>query len=315
MSDAAYKYDVAISFLSGDLDVGQKLAGLLRDRMNVFLFTDRQSEVAGADGIELLSSVFGAQARIAVVLYREGWGKTAWTGIEETAIKNRGLEQGWDFVLMIPLEANPTVPKWLPRAQIWLSYERYGLPTAVAVIERKLEELGGEAKPITAASRANEQARRVAWQGEREAKRGTQEGVDAAKAHVTALFDEIQKAVSQAPGADIQFKEARHNAARIWTKSPNREGTTVTLYWSLSWANVLNQSGLRVRLFEGYAPTAGEDIIAFENPTEVGGHEFDFEWGESGQWVWQHRDTKRYYDTAELAAFCIELLLDHSNRQ
>jgi len=60
---------------------------------------------------------------------------------------------------------------------------------------------------------------------------------------------------------------------------------------------------------------AGEDIIAFDNPTEVGEHEFDFEWGESGQWVWQHRDTKRYYDTAELAAFCIELLLDHSNRQ
>src|SRR2546425_6100190 len=42
--------------------------------------------------------------RSAVVFYREGWGKKGWTGVEETAIKNRGLEQGWDFVLMIPLE-------------------------------------------------------------------------------------------------------------------------------------------------------------------------------------------------------------------
>ena len=49
--------------------------------------------------------------------------------------------------------------------------------------------------------------------------------------------------------------------------------------------------------------------------TKVGEHEFDFELSESGRWTWQHRDTKRYYDTAELAAFCIGLLVDHSSRQ
>ena len=39
----------------------------------------------------------------------------------------------------------------------------------------------------------------------------------------------------------------------------------------------------------------GEGVIAFESAREIGKHNFDFEWGESGQWLWQHRDSKRYY--------------------
>ena len=314
MTDA-FTYDVAISFLGEDLALAEELAKLLRERMGVLLFAERQGDVAGSDGVDKLSAVFGKEARLAVVLHREGWGKTPWTGIEETAIKNRGLEHGWEFVVIIPLEAHPTLPKWLPRAQLWLSYERYGLPTAVAVLERKLEELGGEAKPVTAASRAKEQARRVASQKEREAKRGSVEGVEAAKANVTALFDELHKAVSQEPTADIAFKRVDHKAAKIWTQSPNHKGTTLTLYWSLAYSNVLNESELKVRLFEGFAPTAGEGLISFANPTEVAEHKFDFEFSDSRQWIWQHHDTKRYYNTAELAAFCVGLLIDRSNRQ
>ena len=78
---------------------------------------------------------------------------------------------------------------------------------------------------------------------------------------------------------------------------------------------MLNESELKVRLFEGFAPTAGEGLISFANPTEVAEHKFDFEFSDSRQWIWQHHDTKRYYNTAELAAFCVGLLIDRSNRQ
>ena len=57
-----FKYDVAISFLSADLEVAQQLAALLRDRMDVFLFTERQGDVVGADGVEQMTAVFGASA-------------------------------------------------------------------------------------------------------------------------------------------------------------------------------------------------------------------------------------------------------------
>lgn len=308
-----FGYDVAISFLADDLSLAEKLAGLLRDRMSVFLFTERQGDIAGSDGVETLSAVFAREARLAVVLYRPGWGETPWTRVEETAIKTRGLEQGWDFLLVIPVDTDPTVPVWVPRPQIWLSYARYGLPTAVAVLERKLEELGGEAKPVTAESRAREYARHSEWKAERERQRRSQEGVDAAKAHVTQLFDELERAVSHG-AADLAFEQRHPNVARIWTQLPDRKGTTVTLHWSQPWGNVLEQSALHVRLWRGYASVGGE-VLAFEEPVRLEGHEFDFEYGESGKWVWQHRGTRHTYETGQLAAFCVSVLLDHITSQ
>jgi len=275
-------YDVAISFLGDDLGLAEELANLLRHRMSVFLFTERQGDVAGSDGLDKLSSVFENEARLAVVLYRPGWGETPWTRVEETAIKNRGLAQGWDFLLVIPLDAEPTVPRWVPKTQIRLWYARYGLTTAVAVLERKLEEVGGEAKPVTAESRAREHARRAKWQAERERLRRSQEGVDAAKAHVAALFAELERAVAASAPADIAFKRVNAGSARLWSQSPDwgqspeARGTTVTFYWSQSWANVLDQSGLHVRLWRGFASAAGEGLIAFEKPRELEQHEFGF---------------------------------------
>jgi hypothetical protein len=59
-----FKYDVAISFLGDDLDLAEELAKLLQDRMSVFLFTERQGEIAGSDGLDTLSLMFGSQARL-----------------------------------------------------------------------------------------------------------------------------------------------------------------------------------------------------------------------------------------------------------
>src|SRR6266550_713059 len=195
----SFKYDVAISFLSGDVDVAKQLTELLRDRMDVFVFPEHQGDVVGPDGLEQMNAVFEKEARIVVVLYRDGWGKKGWTGVEETAIKNRGLEQGWDFVLMIPLEEHPTMPKWVPKANIWLSYPHYGLAAALPVIEHMLEQLGGEAKPVTAATHLARQARRNKWLTQREALRGSETGATAAKEQIVELVAELEKAVSSEP--------------------------------------------------------------------------------------------------------------------
>jgi len=310
----SFKYDVAISFLGADLDVAKQLTDLLRDRMEVFLFTERQGDVVGPEGIERMNAVYGKEARIAVVLYREGWGRKGWTGVEEAAIKNRGLEQGWDRVLMIPLEEHPTLPPWVPKANIWLSYPHYGLEAALPVIERMLEAVGGEAKPVTAATHLARQARHNAWQKEREAKRNSeQDGVAAANEYPAALLTELENTVANEPTAGFTFKQ-RGRSARIWTQAPEREGTTVTVGWSLPYRNVLEHSGLHVRVWEGYAALDGENLAAFEQPRERAAHEFDFEWSQARQWVWQDRQTRRTYDTAGLAAFCVGLLVELSRR-
>ncbi len=94
MNEEGFKYDVAFSFLAQDEGLATELCDLLQDRMRIFLYSKRQEDLAGTDGEETFNAVFGAQARLVVVLYRKGWGESPWTRIEETAIRNRAYKEG-----------------------------------------------------------------------------------------------------------------------------------------------------------------------------------------------------------------------------
>ena len=83
------------------------------------------------------------------------WGESPWTRIEETAIRNRAFEHGYDFVKVIPLDDKPTVPKWLPRTQLWVGLKRWGIAGAASVIEARIEELGGEPHQETIQERSD----------------------------------------------------------------------------------------------------------------------------------------------------------------
>jgi hypothetical protein len=130
---------------------------------------------------------------------------------------------------------------------------------------------------------------------------------------VAALFEELDTVLAQ--GAGPRFKAKTPRAARLWSNLPDDEGSTVTIYWSLQWGNSLDQSGLRVRLWRGYASAAGEDLAPREEPVELENHDFDFVYTETDKWMWQHRHTKREYDTGQLSSFCIGLLFDHITAQ
>ena len=78
----SYDYDVAFSFLARDEPIANQLNDLVQERLKTFLYSKHQEEIAGTDGEKAFNEVFGDQARIVVVLYRSGWGKTAWTRIE-----------------------------------------------------------------------------------------------------------------------------------------------------------------------------------------------------------------------------------------
>src|SRR5690606_38182685 len=110
-----FEYDVAFSFLASDEDLASRLNDLIKPRLTTFLYSKRQTEIAGADGEQRFNAIFGNEARTVVILYRKGWGETPWTRIEETAIRNRAYDEGYDFALFIPLDTPATVPPWLPR--------------------------------------------------------------------------------------------------------------------------------------------------------------------------------------------------------
>lgn len=51
------------------------------------------------------------------MLYRQMWGQTPWTRIEETAIKDSCLERGWTSLFFIVLDKDDKLPVWLPNTR------------------------------------------------------------------------------------------------------------------------------------------------------------------------------------------------------
>ena len=76
-----FKYDLGFSFLAKDESLAVRLCDLVKGRSRTFLYSDaeRQALLAGRDGEEVLSRVYGKESRIVVVLYRTGWGDQRFT--------------------------------------------------------------------------------------------------------------------------------------------------------------------------------------------------------------------------------------------
>jgi hypothetical protein len=112
-SNNAFKYDIAFSFVKEDEGLATQINDLVQDRYRTFLYSKAQEQLAGTDGEKTFNAVFGKEARIVAVLLRPEWGNTPWTRIEETAIRNRAHDEGYDFTTFIVTEPKTAIPKWL----------------------------------------------------------------------------------------------------------------------------------------------------------------------------------------------------------
>src|SRR5215469_4940287 len=148
------KYDVAISFLSKDEPTASAIYQKLTEGLSVFFFPRNQEELAGTDGLESMRKPFFDDSRVMVVLYQEPWGKTPWTRVEETAIKEACLQHGWERLFFMVLNQKDKIPVWLPTNHVRFNYADYGLEQAVGAIKARVQENGGQNRPLTALKRA-----------------------------------------------------------------------------------------------------------------------------------------------------------------
>lgn len=147
-------YDVAISFLRRDEPHALEIHSKLGENLKVFVYSKNQEELVGTDGLESFREVFRRGSRMVVVLYREGWGHTPWTRVEEAAIKDRFLEEGWQWLLFVMLDDTNTPPKWLPDSEIRLNYRQYGPEQLLGAIKLRSQRLGIVLRTETALDRA-----------------------------------------------------------------------------------------------------------------------------------------------------------------
>jgi hypothetical protein len=313
MGDDRFKYDVAFSFLAQDEELAIQINDLLKDRVTTFIYTQKQKEIAGTDGEETFNRVFGSEARTVFVLYREGWGKTPWTRIEETAIHNRGFEEGYDFALFAPLDKPPSIPKWYPKNRIWVGLERWGIEGAANIIETRVREAGGEPKEETAEQIAVRLGREIASEKTRQIFLHSENGVKSANNEIAKLLSELEKTVSNVAKngktVSLTFKKFSHECAVYGA------GFSVSLTWERTYSNTLESSALYLYLWKGAVRLLGDHSLSFERPEKIGEIEFGFDLDKAGKPVWRERGNKKHYSTEDLCKLCIVQLFGEIRNQ
>jgi hypothetical protein len=161
------EYDVAISFLATDQLIAGELADRLVESLKVFYYPRAQEKLAGTDGMESMRMPFVSGSRVTVILYREQWGKTEWTRLEESAIKDGCLARGWSTLMFVQLDEMSKQPRWLPTTHVRFAFERYGIDELVGAIKLRVQEHGGTIEKPDAASRAKRVHREADFLAER----------------------------------------------------------------------------------------------------------------------------------------------------
>jgi len=298
MSKQTFKYEVAFSFLSKDEDLAIQINNLLKDRLTTFIYPEKQKKLAGKDGEKIFNQVFGSDARIVFVLYRKDWGKTSWTRIEETAIHNRGFEEGYDFVTFASLDKAP-LPKWYPKNRIWIDIDRYGIEGAASVIETRVQEAGGEIREETVEDRAAKLRREITAEDERQKFLDSEEGVQSANKEVNKLFGKLEQAIKCPPEtkSSITLSVKRNTIKELKIYGDNFE---LLLQWSSSFSNTLKYSALYLFLIRHLSSYEKNKIIDIE---------FNFDLNRAGNPGWRDINSKMFYSTEDLAKEAITILL------
>ena len=207
MTKQEFKYEVAFSFLKQDESIAYDLNDRIQDRLSTFIYSKKQEELGGTDGEKKFNAVFYEQSRVVVVLYRDSWGHTPWTRIEETAIKNRAFGRGWDFLLIINLDVDSCLPTWIPKTYIWLDFQRFKAEGAIAVIDQKVKETGGQTRPETIEDRAERLKRLRISEKDRETFLRGHEAINAARQEVLSIVNKLRKLLPliEDPSTFLQF--------------------------------------------------------------------------------------------------------------
>lgn len=248
------KYDVAISFLTADEAIAAELNRRLSETMEVFFFPKRQQELAGTDGMETMRTPFYEDSRLMVVLYRESWGKTRWTAVEELAVKDACFNGEWNRLFFVALDRTSTLPGWLPPHYVRYNWEDFGPEEIVGAIRARVLENGGKPSPMTAMKQA---ALLRAEDDYRNARSSIEWklGIPAIQAQAKVLIEAIKEKCDEIKSAnhiDLDSEiDTRQQPRGLGCIITNRQ-VSLAAWWHQEYSNTIRDgAGLHVREFNG----------------------------------------------------------------
>ena len=311
MSTTAPQYDVAISFLSRDENTAAALYGRLSDGLSVFFYPRKQEKLAGTDGLETMRTPFLDDSRVVVVLYREPWGRTPWTGVEQIAIQESCLNQGWHRLFFIVLDKTSAVPIWLPQNHVRFNYEEFGLEQAIGAIKARVQECGGRIEPMTALRRAALYEEEVHYIQDRK-QIGSFQGMATAREKVTEVFAEIKRLCSEINAHGGSQITVGANAGCCVLRN---SAVSLVVGWRQSYTNSTDGCGLKVAEFNAQVPLPDTREYSMTEPTKLNETTFKPDLSRAREYGWNEEGKPdQFLSSIALADRCVIEFLDLAAR-
>jgi len=319
MASAKPRFDIAISFLSSDERIASALQDKLSSGSKVFFYPRNQEDLAGTDGMESMRQPFIDDSLISVVLYRERWGKTPWTRVEEAAIKDGCLKHGWHRLFFMSLDDDAPLPAWLPNTHVRFSYAHFGLEQAVGAIKARVQECGGVIAPVTALSRARAVEAESSRLKRKEELFASQQWIrDTVRPAVAELFDEMARIIAQI-STELGMI-VRHGASTNPDSAMDVFGLTngrvsINVAWVQPYTNIMGKLELKEFHNEIILPGENKLYLAGHPPSEQGKRIFepDLSIDENLCWV-DKGGPGEQLSTTVLADRAVQLFLDLCQR-
>ncbi len=267
------KYDVAISFLSADMKVAEAIDAELEKGLRVFFFPRRQEELAGTDGLQSMRDPF-LDATVIVILHRERWGNTPWTGVEQVAIKDRMLDGGWPGLMMVKLNDDPA-PRWVPHTHINFALADFGVAQLVGAIKGRVSELGGVIRTQTMAEKAALVRKNDKFAAQRKDFQRSGRGVQAARGSYEEIRSSlvVQAAKLATSGTNIGVSITNNQ----FTVLNGLNGVTV-LDLSIVYSDSLDEHSMTVEVWDSIPQKVpGRHWLMERLPRRVSSEKFEFD--------------------------------------
>jgi hypothetical protein len=303
---AEYEYDVAFSFLQRDEELAVDIADRLRSRVKLFIYSEQQKNLIANDGVDTFSQIFKEGARVVVILFRQAWGTTKWTGIEERAIKSRHLDEGPKFLVVASLDGKH--PVWYPDTWIWGDLERYGIDGLASVVETKVRQRGGEVRSESLTDYAAAAERQITFASDRRSWRNSERAIQDAIKELDTLFALLNQTCEQISRSGHLQTQLQFHKKYSYTAVVSGWNVHVFVSWGHTYGNTLDMSGLRIVMSEG-GRFLGD--MAVVQPQEIAATDYDLDWDGSRRIGWREEaGGKSFYTSVQLSDFWMRRLLD-----
>ena len=304
------RYDVAISFLAKDEPTAAAINDGLASGLKVFFFPRNQEDLAGTDCLESMRTPFLADSRVNVVLYRDQWGQTPWTRVEEAAIKDACLKRGWASLFFVALDKANTFPIWLPETYVRFNFNDFGIEQAIGAIKARVQETGGTLSRPNAAADAARIHREAQCIADRDRLFRDQRWImDTVSPAVKATFetmDQIARDVMSQTG--IAFQSGANDGQCVL----RNHRVSLQVGWRQTYTNVIYEhAGFTATEYNAQIGLPNERVMYWREPPVLRQYKFKPALSLTRNICWvDERHPHELLSPHDLADKCVRLFLD-----